>query len=349
MDDRTRGVRDTLPSPAERRGAKPGQGTHRDPTLSHATGCPACGAELVTRGRGPAPAYCSQTCRSFAYRQRRIADGRTAVKPRPKAKLEPKPCERCGEDFTPTRVDARYCGSACRSQAFGKRRVADGRNKAARRRQNDKRRADPTLLHPCTCDECGSEFRSWSQVARFCSVACDSARRSREMKGKAFGSGIVESCRACGRTRPLTGWRCRLCNLAARKIPHRRGNAVWYAGPCLRCGTPFTTNQPQQRCCSGVCGERLQSSIKASRRRARKRQLPNERIVPIDVFRDEGYRCGICGTQTDHTKQTPHPLAPTLDHIVPLSRGGHHVRANVRCACFACNVRKGSRLDSESA
>jgi 5-methylcytosine-specific restriction endonuclease McrA len=38
--------------------------------------------------------------------------------------------------------------------------------------------------------------------------------------------------------------------------------------------------------------------------------------------------------------------SPTLDHIVPYSRGGHHVPDNTRIICLSCNVHK-SDLDLE--
>lgn len=41
----------------------------------------------------------------------------------------------------------------------------------------------------------------------------------------------------------------------------------------------------------------------------------------------------------------PHPLAPTTDHIVPLSKGGKHERRNCQLAHFKCNTAKGARLD----
>jgi 5-methylcytosine-specific restriction endonuclease McrA len=43
------------------------------------------------------------------------------------------------------------------------------------------------------------------------------------------------------------------------------------------------------------------------------------------------------------TKVVPHPKAPTIDHIVPLSAGGDDTKANVQLACFLCNSIKGSR------
>jgi 5-methylcytosine-specific restriction endonuclease McrA len=37
----------------------------------------------------------------------------------------------------------------------------------------------------------------------------------------------------------------------------------------------------------------------------------------------------------------------TIDHIVPLSRGGTHERANLAPACWSCNCSKGARLLEE--
>lgn len=33
--------------------------------------------------------------------------------------------------------------------------------------------------------------------------------------------------------------------------------------------------------------------------------------------------CGICGKPVDFSFKNPHPLAPTVDHIIPVSKGGH--------------------------
>jgi 5-methylcytosine-specific restriction endonuclease McrA len=41
------------------------------------------------------------------------------------------------------------------------------------------------------------------------------------------------------------------------------------------------------------------------------------------------------------------PRALTMDHIVPLGRGGRSVRGNVVPACKECNTRKKARLPVE--
>jgi len=39
----------------------------------------------------------------------------------------------------------------------------------------------------------------------------------------------------------------------------------------------------------------------------------------------------------------PHPLAPTIDHLIPLADGGSDSPANVATAHFLCNSTKGER------
>jgi 5-methylcytosine-specific restriction endonuclease McrA len=41
--------------------------------------------------------------------------------------------------------------------------------------------------------------------------------------------------------------------------------------------------------------------------------------------------------------KVPDRLAPTIDHIVPLARGGTHEPSNVQSAHFICNALKGDR------
>ena len=78
------------------------------------------------------------------------------------------------------------------------------------------------------------------------------------------------------------------------------------------------------------------------RRRARKR---GSVIGPVDVEALWTGSCGICNEPMDRTLPWPHPRSPSIDHIVPLARGGAHVQDNLRWTCLVCNLRKGPRLD----
>jgi len=55
--------------------------------------------------------------------------------------------------------------------------------------------------------------------------------------------------------------------------------------------------------------------------------------------------CGICGQPVDKTRKNPDPLAPTIDHIIPVSKGGHPSElANLQLAHRWCNRQKSNKL-----
>lgn len=66
--------------------------------------------------------------------------------------------------------------------------------------------------------------------------------------------------------------------------------------------------------------------------------------VDRDVVGDrDGWCCGLCGQQVDKTLPYPDPMSPSLDHVVPLSRGGAHTYANTQITHLKCNVAKGAK------
>lgn len=55
--------------------------------------------------------------------------------------------------------------------------------------------------------------------------------------------------------------------------------------------------------------------------------------------------CGICGKPVDFSYKTPHPLSPTVDHIIPVSKGGHPSDlSNLQLAHRCCNREKADKL-----
>jgi len=59
-----------------------------------------------------------------------------------------------------------------------------------------------------------------------------------------------------------------------------------------------------------------------------------------NIFARDDSRCQYCGNRFPTSEMS-------LDHVVPLSRGGETSWTNVVCACTDCNKRKGGRLLSE--
>ena len=55
--------------------------------------------------------------------------------------------------------------------------------------------------------------------------------------------------------------------------------------------------------------------------------------------------CGICGKPVDFSLKYPHPLSPTIDHIIPLAKGGHPSDIdNLQLAHRCCNRQKSDKL-----
>lgn len=63
-------------------------------------------------------------------------------------------------------------------------------------------------------------------------------------------------------------------------------------------------------------------------------QLSNEDLERL--YADWSGFCPVCGLSAD----------PTLDHIVPLSKGGTHSKGNVRLVCASCNSAKRDKTET---
>ena len=62
-----------------------------------------------------------------------------------------------------------------------------------------------------------------------------------------------------------------------------------------------------------------------------------------DVIARDGWTCRLCGEAIDAELARRNEQGATLDHIVPLARGGGHTLDNIQLAHYACNRRKGAR------
>lgn len=113
--------------------------------------------------------------------------------------------------------------------------------------------------------------------------------------------------------------------------------------PCYGCSRGMAMHRGKRTTCSSVCREGLRSERK---RQERLKDQGRGGGDPLMVFERDGWVCKMCGCATPRASRgTYEPTAPELDHMVPLSKGGHHTWANVQCACRKCNQMKSDRLD----
>lgn len=69
-----------------------------------------------------------------------------------------------------------------------------------------------------------------------------------------------------------------------------------------------------------------------------------DQINHLEVFNAFDWICGICEGEIDRYLRKPNKWAATLDHIIPLSKGGTHTYDNVQPAHAHCNFMKGDLL-----
>jgi len=194
------------------------------------------------------------------------------------------------------------------------------------------------------CSECG-KFSHRNQ----CSDECQDAYEKR-YEQKRNGTGI---CRDCN-DKIKSGMYCKECAEKRRiKGKVERNFKKRKFKVCLHCLKPLYVGGEHNRFCSDECKynynrpKRKAREIRAdAKRRSYLKDYPL--IDPEDIFDRDEYVCGLCGGMTDKDAvwdaSNPPKRYPTIDHIIPLSKGGTHTEDNLQCACHTCNCSKSNKI-----
>lgn len=231
-----------------------------------------------------------------------------------------------------------------------------------------------------TCEECGAGFRTtWrgrpDRKPKFCSGECRrlaAARRSREWRAShpeeyaakyeaelerrrkaTLDRAAARSCPYCGG--PMPPRRRKYCGaLKCKGAYHRERNREWMRKYKAEHGVPYVARYrgpDHVEKLNALTGSRSDDPARKQerwqRRRAQKLATTVEKFRHEDVYERDGWICGLCREPVDRELRYPNPKSPSLDHVIPLSRGGHHVLENVQLAHLTCNVKKQARIAEE--
>ena len=83
-----------------------------------------------------------------------------------------------------------------------------------------------------------------------------------------------------------------------------------------------------------------ENDYRIRRRAIKKGSAIVEKVVRANLIAQYGSVCYLCNRTL-----AQHEI--TLDHLIPLSRGGHHSYENLRIACRSCNAKKHTRTLDE--
>lgn len=84
---------------------------------------------------------------------------------------------------------------------------------------------------------------------------------------------------------------------------------------------------------------KIQRKVKMKKPRAR---LHSSGIDLRMVYAKDNGKCYICGRRCQLDLRVRNGLMATVDHVIPLSKGGMDIDSNKRLACQECNLLKGN-------
>lgn len=266
---------------------------------------------------------------------------------------------------------ARLC-SLCACGAWFEHRnpVATSCDACVRKRQKVRAKArgykNPSKRSrgPFKCRTCEREYftdKRPGQGEKYCSRECAFIdQESWQSRGQSIAAEYrahlrrgyrFDACRTCAVRVATVGAHCsQACRDATYWRRHVKGSVI----RCDVCGvvfSPLHLNQGRTACsdeCVAVRKRRYNRELQrrfggSQMSRARKRGCARERVDRISIFERDGWRCQACGAETPRALMgTNDDDAPELDHKVPLSKGGGHVKDNVHTLCRVCNCLKGA-------
>lgn len=219
-------------------------------------------------------------------------------------------CHGCGEVLPPMKSQGnprKWCSEACRVKAYRANKAGYKRHAAEMARARAVKAEQQKPPKP-KCENCGAEMLRRVGV-RFCSKRdCRNAAN----KARVQGSGECSS-QGCSK------------------------NAVAYG----MCGTHYARTWHEQN-------PEKSRRVRASARHRRRALEAKAFVEDIDfnlVLERDHWGCGICGEPIPRTAKFPDVMSPSLDHVIPLSRGGMHEYGNVQAAHYGCNAAKRDRVD----
>lgn len=168
------------------------------------------------------------------------------------------------------------------------------------------------------CERCSKSFETLHPEQRMCGGSCAQFTRNDSVNPNVL-------CRQCGVSfRPKVSKHNTFCTRACAFANH---------------AAPRRERYTQRRDRQLRNADRLYHEV----RRARLLGAAVGRVLRSDVFSRDGWRCRGCGVAVA-TAGWPRPDYATIDHIIPLSKGGEHSMGNVQLLCYHCNVKKGAKV-----
>lgn len=193
------------------------------------------------------------------------------------------------------------------------------------------------------CKTCGTVFNRSMISIRKGNVACPTCMAAEaERRAKAKALAIKE------REAEAELLKAERDRAKAERLAERERIRLERIHPCPVCGNE--TDRPKY--CSKRCAQKVANSHGELRRRNLLKTAMIDKDITVDglYIRDKGV-CAICGGQCDYEDYTVRngfkicgDWYPSVDHVIPLAKGGKHSWNNVQLAHRRCNWEKSDNI-----
>lgn len=251
-------------------------------------------------------------------------------------------CRQCRLAHPATRV-GKAC-TICQRETLGRRTTCSAACFEARLAQvQELGAASRRRPEPHRCEVCSAAFRPTYGGQRTCGRTCGVVLKERnrppqlvEIPNSRPAVLTLGSCRVCSKAFFATSER-EHCSPRCSKVFHDRSYRLRHYVPrkCADCGGAVATARKK---CDGC----VHSTRRATKRRQKSRRVcrVREPYTLAEIANRDAFKCGLCRKRVPMNRAVPDHLAPTIDHLIPISDGGDDVRANVQLAHFICNSRR---------
>lgn len=111
------------------------------------------------------------------------------------------------------------------------------------------------------------------------------------------------------------------------------------------CGTLIPSSHRTCETCKRTLQNR-RDNLKKDKRRVAAFTKDTHTISLAKLFERDGGVCWLCGELCDYTADINGNMYPSIDHVVPISKGGKDEWSNIKLAHRICNAKRGNRAEA---
>lgn len=214
----------------------------------------------------------------------------------------------------------KYCSKRCRADA-----------------RNERRNYGKQIKN---CEWCGKKFEGLKHH-KYCSKECRVKSNNKMSKTR-----YKKKCPICGETFHCPIKEQKYCSDKCGSIAAvNTMKKTKIEKKCKRCGKEFVTDNlsKNQIYCSQHCAD----VAWRDKRRAIKRDVYLEDVTLNYLYERDNGICQICGKKVSLKYNYPHKKSATIDHIIPLSKGGEHSKRNCQLTHWECNYKKRDKITTK--